>query len=73
MHPTFVLGVLFFKLSFCKKHPTFVIWVLFTKKDNFLKNTTDQPKYSEIPLEVNTTIFFFLAGPHLSTYKIYQY
>ena len=71
--PNFCTLGAFLKTIFCKKHPTFVLWVFFYKKDN-LKNTTDRPTQ----IFRNSTWgqhnnFLFLAGPHLSTYKVYQY
>ena len=63
MHPIFVrLGVfhLFFEKQGEKCTQILYFWVLFKKKifknKNFL---TNRPHNSEIPLEGNTTIFFF--------------
>ena len=46
-------------------HPNFVLLGAF-KKNDWKKKSTDRPKYSEIPLEGNTTFFsfssFFFGG-----------
>ena len=61
MHPIFVrLGVF---LPFLRKKlenaPKFCALDALKKKNYKKKKNSDRPKYSEIPLEGNTAIFFF--------------